>query len=141
MRFIVLTRSDIGFWHRLELAVAPTDVCSSELTDIDLWTWHNEIPPEWSIAMPLQRGEVQGYDFDRMIVEFTMLNQGKVVPCAISTAAMDDLEGRRDVRPDQRVDQFMRLREVIEERASRKFLEEQVQAGRPVVLRSNDFIR
>ena len=91
--------------------------------------------------MPLERGEVQGYDFNRMIVEFTMLNQGKVVPCAISTAAMDDLEGRRDVRPDQRVDQFMRLREVIEERASRKFLEEQVQAGRPVVLRSNDFIR
>src|SRR6476661_2620298 len=71
--------------------------------------------------MPLQRGEVQGYDFDRMIVEFTMFNQGKVVPCAISTAAMDDLEGRRDVRPDQRVDQFVRLREVIEERVSRKF--------------------
>ena len=91
--------------------------------------------------MPLQRGEVQGYDFDRMIVEFTMLNQGKVVPCPISNAAMDDLEGRRDVRPDQRVDQFTRLREVIEERASRKFLEEQVRTGRPVVLRSNDFIR
>jgi hypothetical protein len=100
-----------------------------------------EIPPEWSIAMPLQRGEVQGYDFDRMIVEFTMLNQGKVIVCAISTAAMDDIEGRRDVRPDQRVDQFMRLRDVIEERASRKFFEEQVQADRPVVLRSNDFIR
>jgi Protein of unknown function (DUF1488) len=108
-------------------------------TDIDLPTWHNEIPPEWSIAMPLQRGEVQGYDFNRMIVEFTMLNQGKVVPCAISTTAMDDLEGSRDVRPDQRVDQFIRLREVIEERASRKFFEEQAQADRPVVLRSNDF--
>jgi len=65
-----------------------------------------------------------------------MLNQGKVVLCAISTAAMDDLEGRRDVRPDDRVDQFMRLREVIEERASRK---EQAQTDRPVVLRSNDF--
>jgi hypothetical protein len=90
--------------------------------------------------MPLQRGEIQGYDFDRMIVEFTMFNQGKVVPCAISTAAMDDLESRRDVRPDHRVDQFVRLREVIEERASRKFFEEQVQANRPVVLRSNDFI-
>ena len=91
--------------------------------------------------MPLQRGEVQGYDFDRMIVEFTMLNQGKVVMWAISTAAMDDIEGRRDVRPDHRVDQFMRLRDVIEERASRKFFEEQVQADRPVVLRSNDFFR
>ena len=91
--------------------------------------------------MPLQRGEVQGYDVNRMVIEFTMLNQGKLIMCAISTAAMDDLEGRRGVRPDQRVDQFMRLREVIEERASRKFFEEQAQADRPVVLRSNDFNR
>jgi hypothetical protein len=89
--------------------------------------------------MPLQRGEVQRYDFDRMTVEFTMLNQGKVIMCAISTAAMDNIEGTRDVRPDQRIDQFMRLRDVIEEQASRKFFEEQVQADRPVVLRSNDF--
>jgi len=89
--------------------------------------------------MPLQRGEVQGFDFDRMVVEFTMLNEGKVIRCAISSAAMDGLEGRRDVRPDQRVDQFMRLREVIEERASRKFFEEKAQADQPLVLRANDF--
>ena len=91
--------------------------------------------------MPLQQGEVRGYDFNRSVVEFTMLNQDKVILCSISTEAMDDLEGRRDVRPDQRVDQFMRLREVIEERASRKFFEEQAQADRPVVLRANDFVR
>ena len=89
--------------------------------------------------MPLQRGEVQGHNFNRMAVEFTMVNQGKVVPCSISTAAMDDLEGRRDVKSDQRIDQFMRLREIIEERASRKLFEEQARADRPVVLRSNDF--
>ena len=80
--------------------------------------------------MPLQRGKVQGYNFNRMAVEFTMVNQGKVVSCSISTAAMDDLEGRRDVKSDQRIDQFMRLREIIEERASRKFFEEQAQADR-----------
>ncbi len=91
--------------------------------------------------MALQRGEVQGYNSDRMVLEFTMLNQGKVIQCAISTQAMDDLEGRRDVTPDQRVDQFTRLRETIEERASVKFFEEQVQADRPVVLRSNDFVK
>ena len=91
--------------------------------------------------MPLQRGELQGYDFNRMVVEFTMLNQGKTIPCAISTAAMDDLEGRRTVKPDRRIDQFLRLREVIEERASRKFFYEQAQADRPVVLRSNDFLK
>ena len=89
--------------------------------------------------MPLQPGDVQGYDFNRMVVEFTMLNQNKVIQCAISTAAMDDLEGKRDVKPDQRVEQFMRLREVIEEQASHKFFEEQVTVDRPVILRSNDF--
>lgn len=89
--------------------------------------------------MLLQRGEVQCYDDNRMVVEFTMQNQDKVISCAISTAAMDDLEGRHDLKPDQRVDQFMRLREIIEERASRKFFDEQAQADRPVVLRSNDF--
>ena len=95
--------------------------------------------PLRAFAMLLQRGEVQGYDFNRMVLEFTMLNQDKVILCAISTAAMDDLEGRHDVKADQRVDQFIRLREVIEERASRKFFEEQAQADRPVVLRSIDF--
>jgi len=70
-----------------------------------------------------------------------MLNQGKIILCAISTAAMDDLEGGRDVRPDHRVDQFMRLRDVIEERASRKFFEEQAQSDRPVLLRATDFPR
>jgi hypothetical protein len=90
-------------------------------------------------AMSLERGEVLGFDFNRMVVEFTMLNRGKVVQCAISTAAMDDLEDKRDVRPHQRVDQFMRLREAIEEQASCKFFDEQVTSGRSVVLRSNDF--
>jgi hypothetical protein len=88
--------------------------------------------------MPLLRGEMHGYDFNRMVVEFTMLNQDKVVKCAISTAAMDDLEGKRDVKSHQRVEQFMRLREVIEEQASRKFFDEQVGVDRPVI-RSNDF--
>ena len=29
--------------------------------------------------MPLRRGDVRGYDFNRMVVEFTMLNQDKVI--------------------------------------------------------------
>jgi hypothetical protein len=92
-------------------------------------------------AMPLQRGEILGYDFNRMVVEFTMLNQDKTVRCAISTAAMDDLEGKRDVKEEQRVDQFTRLRDAIEERASRKFFEGPVETKGPVVLRSNDFFK
>jgi hypothetical protein len=91
--------------------------------------------------MVLQRGEVLGYDFDRMVVDFTMLNRGKTVKCAISTAAMDDLEGKHDVKADQRVAQFVRLRDAIEERASLKFFERPVETERPVVLRTNDFFR
>jgi hypothetical protein len=61
-----------------------------------------------AFAMPLQRGEVLGSDYNRMVVDFT-INQGKIVRCAVSTAAMDDLEGKHDVKADQRVDQFVRL--------------------------------
>jgi len=89
--------------------------------------------------MRLQRGEVGDYDFDRMIVNFTMLNDGKVIHCAVSSAAMDNLDSGRDVTAAQRVDQFMRLRDVIEEHASRRFFESDARSGRPVVLRSNDF--
>jgi hypothetical protein len=51
---------------------------------------------------------------------------------------MDDLEGKSDVKPHERVEQFMRLRDIIEEQASRKF-DEQVRVDRAVILRSNDF--
>ena len=68
-----------------------------------------------------------------------MPEASEIIGDPVSTAGMDDLEGRRDVKSDKRIDQFMRLRETIEERASRKFFEEQAQADRPVVLRINDF--
>jgi hypothetical protein len=89
--------------------------------------------------MPLQQGEVLGYDFNRMVVEFTMLNQGKVVQCAISTAALDDLEQNASVKENGRVDQFIRLRAAIEERAEQKFSAGFVEAGGRLVLRSGDF--
>jgi uncharacterized protein DUF1488 len=90
--------------------------------------------------MSLQQGVVESYDFDRMIVQFTMLDQDKVILCAITTAAMDDLEGSRNVGSHQRVDQFMRLRAKIEARASSKF-EEQGEINRSIMLRSNDFFK
>jgi hypothetical protein len=90
--------------------------------------------------MPLQQGVVESYDFDRMIVQFTMLDRDKVVLCAITTVAMDDLEGSRNVESHQRVDQFIRLRTKIEARASSKF-EEQGEINKPVMLRSNDFFK
>jgi hypothetical protein len=91
--------------------------------------------------MPLQQGEVLGYDFNRMVVEFTMLNEGKVVLCAVSTAALDDLEQNASIKADGRVDQFIRLRTMVEECAEQKFGAGFVESGGRVVLRSGDFRR
>ncbi len=92
--------------------------------------------------MSLQQGVVESYDFDRMIVQFTMLDRDNIIPCAITTAAMDELEGAgaRNVGASQRVDQFMRLRAKIEARASSKF-EEQGAINKQIMLRSNDFFK
>ena len=89
--------------------------------------------------MTLLRGEVQGYDVDRMIVQFTMINDGRVIQCAVSSAAMDAIEAGGNVKSDQRVDQFVRLRDVIEAQATRRFFENTPQPNRPLILRSNDF--
>lgn len=73
------------------------------------------------IQMPLIRGEISGYDVDRMAFEFTMLNLGKVVQCQISAAAMDMLAKKRGTLPAERKAQFLQLRETIEHIASDNF--------------------
>ena len=55
------------------------------LSDVQERSWDRRDPavaltsilPNGAFAMPLQRGEVHGYDFNRSVVEFTMLNQAR----------------------------------------------------------------
>ena len=90
--------------------------------------------------MALTQGSFQEYDFNRMVVRFTMKNDKANVDCAISTDAMDQLEGSSRTPPAQREQQFLRLRDRIEERASRKFLDVELEGNPPgVILRSIDF--
>jgi len=71
--------------------------------------------------MSLTRDRILGYDSQRMAFGFTMRNDGEVVECRISAAAMDDVEGgARGTRADREA-QFLRLREAIESIASAKF--------------------
>ena len=49
-----------------------------------------------------------------MVVLFSMLDGEKEIACAISTSAMDELEGVARARASEREAQFMRLRERIE---------------------------
>jgi hypothetical protein len=73
--------------------------------------------------MALKRGEIIGYDADKMLFRFTMMDGANVVACEISSVAMDDLGGPRWVTsklPDRDA-QFAQHREAIEELASEQF--------------------
>lgn len=90
--------------------------------------------------MTLMRGRFIGYEYDRMIVQFSMLDGQREVPCAISTSAMDELEGIGPARTDQREAQFMLLRERIEARAAGKYHAAEFEGTpRGIILRSVDF--
>lgn len=91
--------------------------------------------------MMITQGSYQDYDHDRMIVRFTLLNHDVVVPCSVSTAAMDGLDNCavRTVA-NQREAQFMRLRARIEAQAALKIEKLELEGTpRGVVLRSVDF--
>ena len=90
--------------------------------------------------MALTQSQFQEYDFNRMVVLFTMKNDEANVACAISTDAMDQLEGSSRTPPAQREQQFLRLRDRIEERAARKFSDVELEGNPPgVILRAIDF--
>jgi hypothetical protein len=90
--------------------------------------------------MMLARGSVKGFEHDRMVMLFSMMDGDKEISCAVSSSAMDDLERGAKARPDQRDDQFLRLRDRIEQCASRKFLAQEFEGTPPgIILRSMDF--
>jgi Protein of unknown function (DUF1488) len=90
--------------------------------------------------MTLVRGDIGGYEFNRMVVLFSMMDGARVIPCAISAAAMDDLEHVSRTAADQRERQFVRLRDRIEQCASRKFLAGEFEGNPPgIILRGIDF--
>jgi hypothetical protein len=90
--------------------------------------------------MALTRGSFGGYEFERMVVRFSMVDGQREIPCAISTSAMDDLEKSERTKSDQREAQFLRLRDRIEERAACKFQAKEFEGTPPgIILRSLDF--
>jgi Protein of unknown function (DUF1488) len=90
--------------------------------------------------MSLERGRIGGYEYDRMVVLFSMKDGARDVPCAISTSAMDDIEQVARTAPSQREQQFIRLRDRIEQCASRKFQAQEFEGKPPgIILRSIDF--
>jgi len=58
--------------------------------------------------MTLARGKIGGYEFNRMVVLFSVMDGAREIPCAISASAMDDIEHVSRTAPDQREQQFLR---------------------------------
>jgi hypothetical protein len=91
-------------------------------------------------TMALERGSLRGFQFGRMVMLFSMMDGENEISCAVSNHAMDELEQVAWTRDDRREEQFLRLRDRIEQRVSRKFLAGAFE-GRPpgIILRSIDF--
>jgi hypothetical protein len=64
--------------------------------------------------MVLKRGEIVGYDYARMMFEFTMRYGERVVRCEISSVALNDLAGRGSI---ERTPQLVECRQQIESTA------------------------
>jgi hypothetical protein len=92
------------------------------------------------MPMTITQGEYDSYDYDRMIVRFTLVDDDVVVPCSVSTTAMDNLENCAGASATQREAQFMRLRARIEAQAAVKIRKLEFEGTpRGIVLRSIDF--
>jgi hypothetical protein len=52
--------------------------------------------------MSLTRGRLIGYEFDRVVMRFSMIDGEKEIACAISTSAMDNLESLARSKPNER---------------------------------------
>jgi hypothetical protein len=90
--------------------------------------------------MTLARGKIKGFEHDRMVMLFSMMDGENEISCAVSSSAMDGLERGVKAKPDQRDDQFLRLRDRIEQCASRKFIAREFEGTPPgIILRGIDF--
>jgi hypothetical protein len=71
---------------------------------------------------------------------FSMMDGAKEVACAVNSSAIDDLERGTRAKPDQRKEQFLRLRSRIEQCASTKFYAREFEGAPPgIILRGMDF--
>jgi len=68
--------------------------------------------------MPLTRGQIIGYDTERLAFAFTMMNDDETVQCQISDAAMDEVAETKGTPSIARQAQFVAHRDTIEQIAS-----------------------
>ena len=84
--------------------------------------------------MTLVRGKVKSYEDDRMVLLFSIMDNSREVPCAVSASAMDDLDRVARTPVHRREEQFVRLRDRIEACAVRKFEAREFEGNPPGII-------
>jgi hypothetical protein len=63
--------------------------------------------------MALARGSIRGYEDDRMVLLFSMMDGAREVPCVVRASAMDDLERVPRSPANQREEQGLPPADVV----------------------------
>lgn len=88
----------------------------------------------------LTPGGFISYEYDRMVVLFSMWDADKEIACAISTSALDAIDSASRTTAAQREAQFLQLRDRVEAEAARKYLAGEMEGHPPgIILRAIDF--
>lgn len=99
------------------------------------------IPARKDNPMSLIFLRAQGHDYQTGTFLFFMADGATEVQCGVSDSAMDDAEKARNVRENQRGDEFARLQERITTCAAQKYSEGHLEAGPSrILVRSIDLM-
>ena len=88
--------------------------------------------------MPLAFLRTAGHDFETATYRFVMVDGLSEVRCGVSDAAMDDAEHVKNVRANQREEQFERLKDRILASVDRKYFAGEFEAAGHIMVRSTD---
>jgi hypothetical protein len=84
--------------------------------------------------MALSFARIKGHSSESGSFIFVLVDGTTEVLCAISDEAMDDAEGRRDIRSGERAIQFERLKARVLRCASQKYYAGQFEHSGPLIL-------
>jgi hypothetical protein len=78
------------------------------------------------------------YDLEESLIRFLATEQGEVIRCGISIAALAELEDNAFSGPDEIVTSYFKHRHLIQDIAERKYRAHRFETGGKVIVRLQD---